>query len=424
MDTQTPDLVTGVREAPARARAMARYLAIWAAALAVILGCVVGICVLADPYAVIGTPRIAGLNANKPAAADWPRVTKAYMVQRADPVTLIMGNSTADVGFNPDSPAWPARDKPVFNLAIDGGLPRTHLRYLQHALSVTHPAHVIIAVNFIESLVLPPKRDSAAAQDQFAFESRMLVRADGTPNPDYAMGHLADLVFATLSFPALSDSFETFLGQSTRDATYETASGWNNGGKFHRWAREDGFYALFMNKERSKIPEWLRWRAHKAVDIAPVLSMVQLAQAHRADITVVIVPNHAEEMEALRALGLDPDYDSWKTEIVERIAKTMPDAAVWDFSGYSPYTTEQVPKAGDHTTQLHWFWEPVHFQAALGDLMIARMNGKGPQGFGVRLTPANLPGQIAAFHAGEAAWMTTHPADVARIARIIQEQPK
>ena len=402
---------------------MARYVAIWAGTLALMIAAVVTLNVVVDPYAVIGTPRIPGLTAQKPAAADWPRVTKAYMIQRAHPATLIIGNSSADVGFNPDSPAWPQSARPVFNLAIDGGLPATHLRYLQHALSVVHPTHVMIAVNFTESMVLPTHQLSAATQSQFDFEPRMLVRADGTPNPDYMRGHIADLVFATLSFTALSDSINTLLHQNDPNATYETASGWNDGGKFHRWAREDGFYSLVMNKDRDKIPQFARWRAQKIVQTDEVLQMVRLARTHGADVTVVILPNHADEMDALRQLGLDADYDSWKTTIVDGVTKAAPNggAVIWDFSGYTPYTTEAIPGPGDHTQRLRWFWEPVHFQADLGQLMIARMEGAAePADLGVRVTPGNLALQIGTFHAAEAAWVASHPGDVARVAGLIR----
>ncbi len=401
--------------------AMPRYLAIWAASLAMILGAVVAICVVADPYSVIGTPRIAGLNARKPAAADWPRLAKAYLVQRSRPATLIMGNSPADVGLNPDSPAWPQADRPVFNLAIDGALPSTHRHYLLHALSVTHPTRVVIATNFNECLVLPTHQLSAASLSTFDYEQRMLVRTDGTPNPAYGRAHIADIVFATLSTTAFSDSVKTLLEQNDPSATYETALGWNDGGKFHRWAREEGFYTLFMDKDREKAPQFARWREKRMLQVDEVADMVRIARSHGADVTVMIAPNHADEMDLLRQLGEDPDYDAWKTRIVtETTAAGGGHVTIWDFSGYNQYTTESVPPAGDRTHKLRWFWEPIHFQATLGDLMIARMNGAPePADLGVRLTPQDLPGQIAAFHRGEAAWDATHKADIARIAAVI-----
>lgn len=402
------------------AAGMARYLAIWACVLCLLLGAIIGFCAAIDPYAVIGTPLIAGVNRDKPAASNWPRVTKAYTVQRSHAATLILGNSSADVGFDPDSAAWPAASRPVFNLAIDGGLPAVHLRYLQHALSAIQPTRLLVAVNFTESMVTPPRRLSAAAQDQFAFEPRMRILPDGASNPGYVRAHFADLLFSTLSFDAVADSIATIADQNDPGATYETAAGWNNGGKFRRWARDDGFNSLFITKDREKTPQYAKWAGHQRLDIASVGQIVSLARAHGIETAIVILPNHSDQMETLRQLGLDDAYDAWKRDVVRAAATADPRAVIWDFSGYSLYTTEPVPPPGDHTTRLRWFWEPVHFQSPLGDLMVARMNGAAePAGFGVRLTQETLPAHIAAFHAAEKAWAAAHPADVARLRDIV-----
>ncbi len=408
---------------PQTERGMARYVALWAVALAMMIGAVVAFCLIIDPYAIVGAPRVAGLNAQKPAAATWPRLTKPYTVQHAHPVTLIMGNSSADVGFNPESAAWPQAARPVYNLAIDGGVPANHLRFLQHALSVTNPKHIVLAVNFIESLVQPQHKLSAAAASGFDFEPRMLVLPNGQPNPAYKRGQMADLVFATLSFTAFFDSITTVLEQNDPGATYETPLGWNNGGKFHRWAAEDGSYSLVLNKDRSEVAIYAAWRQHKAVQIDQVAQMVALARGHGADVTIIILPNYTDEMQMLRLFGLDGDYDAWKMQLVKTVWQVSGGAAVvWDFSGYSPYTTEPLPAPGDHVHRLRWFWEPLHFQTALGDLMIARIHGAAePADFGVRLTPDDVGAQIAAFHAAEAAWTAAHPSDVARVSALMKQ---
>ncbi len=421
MDALTPGSVALL---PVRQRrSMQRYLGIWAATLALLLAAVIGICVLVDPYAVFGTTLIDGLNGRKTAAIAWPRLSKAYMIQRQRPKTLILGNSSADVGFNPDSAVWPQSARPVFNLAVDGGLPATHLRYLQHALAGTAPSRVIIAVNFNESLVMPQgPRVSAAVQSQFDFEPRMRVLADGTPNPGYPRGHAADLVFATLSFSALSDSIKTVLHQNDLRTPYQSAQGWNSGAMMAGWTRDDGAYAMMMRKDREKIAQYESWRGSRALDIDAVFRAIRLANARGADVAVVILPTHADGLEVLRQLGLDADYGAWKTALVRGIAGAAPDgrAIVWDFSGYSPYTTEDLPAPGDRSHGLRWFYEPVHFTAALGDVMAARIEGAAePASFGVRLTPDNVAGQIAAYHAGQAAWVASHPDDVARIAGLI-----
>jgi hypothetical protein len=421
MDSVSPE--PAVETASLTARRMARYLAIWAASLLLMLSAIVALCVVVDPYRVFGTPGIAGLTLQKPAAVRWSRLSKAYMVQRVHPATLILGSSSADVGFNPDSTAWPAAFRPVFNLAIDGGLPDTSLHYLRHALVSNNPTHVVIEVNFIESMVLPSGPMDEAAHTQFDFAPRMRVLANGTPNPGYARAHFADIVFATLSATSLSDSVDTILHQNNASEVYETEAGWNDGGALRRWAANDGFYQLMMNKDRAKIPQYAAWRRNKVLQIEPVLDMVRVARAHGAVVTLIIPPNYVDEMEALRQVGIDADYDAWKTALVAGAAAAAPDggAVIWDFSGYTPYTTEALPPPGDVTHRLQFVWESVHFQSGLGDLMIARMTGAAePANFGVRLTVGNVQGRIQAYHAAQASWITGHSADVARIGNVQQ----
>ena len=45
------------------------------------------------------------------------------------------------------------------------------------------------------------------------------------------------------------------------------------------------------------------------------------------------------------------------------------DVELWDFTGFSPYTAEQVPRPGDTRTELQWYWEAGHFKKSLGDLL-------------------------------------------------------
>lgn len=407
-------------EEPHAASVYARYLAWWAATLVALLALCAAFCAAVDPYAVLGTPPMPGLTARKPAAADWPRLTKAYVVQRVQPHTLVLGNSSADVGFNPESPAWPRPARPVYNLGIDGGLPQTDLRFLQHALAVSHPAQVIIPVDFVESMVNAPQKVTVATDGEFDFENRMRVAPDMSPNPGYWRARLADISFTTLSYTALADSLRTVLTQNDPGATFETGLGWNDGGKFRRWVREDGFATLFADKDHEKIRQWQRWRGWRHVQEDPVVQMARLALSRGAQPVILILPNHADIMEALRQLGLDADQDAWKTRLVANIAAIGGAVPIWDFSGYSPYTTEAVPAPGNRAQKLRWFYEPIHFQPELGDLMIARIeNTGGAADFGTRLNAANIAARIAQYHAAQANWVRAHPADVARIAAIM-----
>ena len=405
---------------------MTRFLRVWAICLVGFALATVCLTVGVDPYGILGTPRIPGLTADKPAAADWPRLTKSYMVERVQPATILLGSSNVDVGIDPDSPAWPAASRPVFNLAIDGAGPQTQFEYLQHALVTTSPKLVLVGVSFEDALSYPPdpaRRLSADNAAQWSYEERLRTRPNGEPNPDYGLARLKDLAFATLSLKAVRDSILTLVDQGDRFATYQTAHGQNDGGKFLRWAVSEGQYSLFLDKDRQKTREFARWRRQPMTEVAPVGDLIRLAQRHGVRVIVFIIPSHAEELEIWRQLGMTPFYQAWKADlagVVEAAETADNPVPLWDFSGFPEYTTEKVPAPGDLSTTLKWIWEPIHFRPQLGTLMVERMvDGTGPEGLGARLTTADLPGRLQAYAEAQSAWVAEHPADVARIADVV-----
>ena len=233
---------------------MKRFLGIWLAGL-VILACIVVLLnVAVDPYGILGTPPIPGRTAEKFSAADRPRLTKSYLVDRVDAATLLLGASNVDVGFNPLSPAWPASNRPVFNLAIDGSLPGTLYRYLQHALVHSHPKLILLGLTLEDTMVMPQKRLAAADQALYGFEQRLHTTADGAPNLTYLSARLEDTLFATLSTQALTDSVLTLLRQGDTERNSQTSLGRNTGGSFSKWTRSEGARALVMAKDREKPP--------------------------------------------------------------------------------------------------------------------------------------------------------------------------
>ncbi len=398
---------------------MQRFIAIWLAGLIIILGAVVGISVIVDPYGIIGAPRIPGFNGDKIAAVDWPRVTKPYLVDRANPATLVLGASPADVGIDPNSASWPGELKPVFNMAIDGSSPHQIYRFEQHALSVSKPKFVVISISLEDSQVFgDPKHQ---VED---FDQRLQVTETGAANPDYRTGVLNDYIFATASLRAIGDSLSTVIHQRDPVRTYQTPLGLMEGGKFATWAKTEGFHALVSDKDHLHAGMDIRWARKPRFNIEPLADMIKLARDHGADVAVVIIPNYIDQMEIRRQTGVTDQFDAWKRRVVEiadQADKALGRVTLWDFGTYSPYTTETLPEPGDHKTRLHWFWESVHFQPALGDLVIHRLMGSGPDDFGLRLTAANLDADIAAYHAAQDAWVADHPRDVARVTRFIAE---
>jgi hypothetical protein len=64
--------------------------------------------------------------------------------------------------------------------------------------------------------------------------------------------------------------------------------------------------------------------------------------------------------------------------------------------------------------------EPIQFKPDLGDLMIQRVLSEGgPADLGALITSASLPERTTEFDAAERDWVAAHPADVARIAAVV-----
>ena len=192
---------------------MNRYLTQWFLATALILLVVAAINVVVDPYGIFRLVDRPGLNSVKPTAASRGPMAKAYQVLRVQPKTLILGNSRAEVGLDPNHPAWPQTARPVYNAALPGTGTATSLRYLQHVLAATagnptaQPTLVLWGVDFMDFLTDPaqptPPRNAHAGDS----ENRRLMQASAIDRlrqqvRDYADSTLTLSIIDTCSLHA------------------------------------------------------------------------------------------------------------------------------------------------------------------------------------------------------------------------------
>lgn len=410
---------------------MTGFLRTWLLFMTVFGALILGLTVGVDPYGILGVPGVPGLTAQKTAALDREQLSKTYMVESANPATLLLGSSTIAVGLDPESPAWAAQHRPVFNLALAGSNPNVQLNFLRHALATTRPGLVLIGVSFEDALVTRVVFNadhSAEVPAPEPPEARLRTGDDAPRRLDRAVAWAQDLIFATISFQAVRDSVKTLLSQDDVLENYQTPLGHSTGGRFARWIAKEGQLALFVDKDRTKAAQFIKWLRRPLTAVAPIGEMVRLARGHGADVIVFIIPSHAEQLELFRQVGMTPFYKSWKADVVATVEAAAPPESpvpIWDFSGYSRFTTEQVPTAGDTRTTLEWIWEPIHFRAELGTLMLDRMvNAAGPADLGRRITTADLPGRVAAYEEAQRAWIRDHPADVSRIQEIVAAAKK
>jgi hypothetical protein len=160
-----------------------------------------------------------------------------------------------------------------------------------------------------------------------------------------------------------------------------------------------------------------------AANTADLAAILDVASRNHVQLWFFFAPVHARQLETFRALGLWPRLEDWKDTLVRftdaqarRLEFPSP-PEVWDFSGYNSITTESVPARGDSKSRMNGYWESSHIRKHLGDLMLARIFGSGPQqvalqlpdDFGVRLTPANVHANTQRIRIEAARYRRSHP---------------
>jgi hypothetical protein len=411
-----------------------RYLVLLACLLAAGVGLAAVANLMVDPYGIYGLWVQRGVNVIKPHAGANGAMAKAYQVQRVKPRTLILGNSRAEVGFNPESRAWPQALQPVYNLALPGTGPLTSLRYLEHATAVQKPALVMLGVDFMDFLL----RDDAASyrvEGTPPMERRLLVTRMGRPNPDYLWQRIEDFSVTVLSLDALIHSIGTISAQHTRDPADLTERGFNPMRDYEGIAKREGYYAMFRQRDQENARAYLRRPKNiyaggtaTSPQLEVLRRIIALSQENGTELRVVIYPYHAHLLEIFHDAGLWPLFEEWKRALARIAAEAnrgrdVARIQLWDFSGYNAISAEPVPEPTDRSTATRWYWEAGHFKQELGDAMLRQMFAEPDRladaAIGVKLTPENMEQQIQRIRQQRVRYLAAYGHDVLMMRELV-----
>jgi hypothetical protein len=346
-----------------------------------------------NPYEVFAWQRLPGINEFKPGTRNHVALAKARQVERARPVTVILGTSRAYLAMDAASAVWPEADRPVYNYGTPGSnMSQVLLRELQQAESTGRLRHAVAILDV--PAFLTPDPPLSRGPD----ERRLRFLDDGSINPDRRVQYLNDAFLSLLTMGALVDSVHTVLARRGGDTALDLRpDGTATAADFTDVARAEGMNALFTQKDRydlSRIAGFKRVLANwhgPMPNIGILRSMIRFCLQHDISLTLILGAAHADQMEIYRQAGLWPYVEKLKVDLAQLVADAHSDnISAWDFVDYAPYTTETVPPQGDRVTRLRWFWEPVHFQRALGEVMLQRVFQGGPADFGAKLTLATV----------------------------------
>lgn len=361
------------------------YLAWTFATCLFVTGLVGGFNAFVDPLGVTGAPRLPHFNAIKPSLGHTEELSRWKMARRVCATSGIFGNSRAEIGFDPETPAFQAKGWSVFNHAIPGAGPSTALRqltWLQEAGCM--PKTIILGVDFFDFIGDAP----AGKLPKYAA-------------PEINKRFLTESLF---SITGLRDSFRTVMVQFERYPATITERGFNPLNNYVPEVRQAGHYSLFRQKAAENLRTWLhkissppKGDGRQSSSEQSVDAFLLRATSTGSEVHLVIYPYHAEIRLILERIGLGPAFEDWKRHLVataENNSRAGATVHVWDFSGVSPEIGEPVPAPGDRTTHMKYYWEAGHFKKSLGDLAIGRILG-APGNFGIELTSHNVSSWLA-----------------------------
>lgn len=370
-----------------------------------------------DPYGIFGSPRTPGVNALKPASHERVRITKPYQAERAQPRTVIGGNSRPELGIDPDSPCWASADRPVFNAGIPGASFRLQAHYAKHALLQGNGRQLLMGVDFADFLI-DSRRTYPTAQGAplaspprlSSDEQRLAPQLTGAAQAEHLVQRTADRLTALFSLTTLGDSLATVAAQGNPDAATRLENGFNPARDFYPTVRSEGQHILFEQKNQEITVLFGRpglgihdASGRAAPAFADLRELLDWGKAQGISITLFINPYHVDYLATIYRARLWPELEAWKRELTS-IAEQH-NAPLWDFNTVDEYSTEPPPPRGNTRSMLRWFVEPAHYRSELGEKMIAAMQGHPCNAvgdnahFGASLSEATLPNHLHAFRA-------------------------
>lgn len=372
--------------------------------------------VAVDPYGVFGMPQVQGFNLVKPAAPTRSRIAKPSQARRTQPATLIMGNSRPEMGLDPEDPNWRPEHRPVYNQGLPGSSVYMMFRNAQDLLADGSVHLVVWGLDFTD-FVFRTEGSEVACQwppQRQDWESRLRVNHDMSPTRGWRLEQAKDAAISALSADALWDSLITVMSQKRLGAANLTNRGFNPAADYLPIVRSEGQQVLFTQKnaEMEKRLEGTGWRivdgqCDSSDSFRSVDELLEVARAKGMRVVLFVNPYHADYQRVIWQSHLWPLFAEWKRLLAQRYAGQR-DVEVWDFSLLNAYTTELPPPKGDRVSMLKWFWEPAHYRAELGSLMLSQMlqNEMPEQGpVGVRLTPQMIDHHLLAqFQEAQARW--------------------
>ncbi len=366
--------------------------------------------VVIDPYNLYNWFKYEGINTKKPDTTRYLEEIKLTEAKHLSPDLIILGNSRAEIGFDPQSSYLINHGYSAFNLAIRGSSISTSYRQLNQLIDKgIKPKKILIALDFIDFLSpLKIKENNI---------SPPLLETVSTPIDEWFWRFDCLISIATIK-----DAITTLLIQNNPEAASLTERGFNPLKEYLPMARNEGYYALFRQRAEENTKNYLK-KSTLHLDNNGFLffqEIVKIAISIDSQVIVIIYPYHAQILALLEYAGVLPLFSDWKSEIIDQLELSKESTGyskleVIDFSGYGEYQCESIPSKGDLRSSTKWYWEAGHFKSELGNIVIENSlissdNTLNPNSiFGTKLHKSNLAQNQERMFTEREACINNHP---------------
>lgn len=385
---------------------MRSYLAIFGGVSLLAVGSVATLNYVVDPYLIHqwGTPEVQRLRPPREKLSAWG---KTYAIARYRPAVLYLGNSRTELALPTRHPAF--GDAPVFNGALSGASLGDAVAMARHAMAVGPLETVVWGID-------APSFSLGAGTLDF---DRELVAGSASYLPrrallDVKRGLTLDMTIDSVSllrgsFGSVCRSNLAFNGQRDESCIVDHMQGW-------------GGTAAAV---KPRLSEFVRGQGPTDDALASFdAALGQLCKAG-TKVRAYINPTHASMHVALHAAGKWRALERWQERLSGIAARRRArgcDVRLYDFSGFNSVTAEPLPQSSG-AREMRYFWEPSHYRANVGRMLIQAMFGGDPgagvpAGFGVELTPRTLALHQLEQRVAREHYVKANPID-AQIARAV-----
>ena len=344
-----------------------------------LIGLVVIINYVADPYGITGMPRIPHLNAHKVDIDGHVRLMKKYNPLKKQHNALVVGNTRVEIGINPEHRCFRNAGMKLYNFGIPGAPAHTQWLYALN-LIYQQPIETVFLGLDLTDFIWTKKDNRFDDPSLSAYAIPGLKYAgSGEPGPGYFRARVLDYFRALFSLESLLASVKTLALQDSAAPDRDDA-GFNPARDYAEIVRVEGTRALFDQKMADLVEHFsTRWylsddngRLDPSIDDLGIF--LDIATERHIKVFLFINPLHESYWNVLRSKGLMPLHKEWMKALRKLVRSYSPEAVtLWDFSVDSPFIHEKIPAAGQKAGPLQWFWEPSFYRSQLGDLMIEAM---------------------------------------------------